>query len=136
MKKEVAVGVIVLFLGLACAPSINANVSKESELVEITTEIYGLDGGKHTIQLTKVGAKIYFVIGIGFYMEGGTWPVFDEICPIFLIRFGKGLSLGSRILGPKSGERIDFIEGDKFIGYYPFLNPIGIGFVCGIWIDI
>lgn len=81
-------------------------------------------------------STIYFVIGIGFYMEGGTWPVFDEICPIFLIRFGKGLPLDHRILGPKSGERIDFIEGDKFIGYYPFLNPIGIGFVCGIWIDM
>jgi len=52
------------------------------------------------------------------------------------IRFGKGLPLDHHILGPKSGERIDFIEGDKFIGYYPFLNPIGIGFVCGIWIDI
>ena len=78
--------------------------------------------------------RIYFVIGIGMYMEGGTWPVYDEICPIFLIRFGKPLD--RHILGPKCGERIDFIEGDKFIGYYPFLNPIGIGFVCGIWIDI
>ncbi len=53
MKKLLVVGVIVLFLGLACAPSINANVSKESELVEITTEICGLGGGKHTIQVTR-----------------------------------------------------------------------------------
>jgi len=57
MKKLLVVGVIVLFLGLACAPSINANVSKESELVEITTEICGLGGGKHTVQLTKDEAK-------------------------------------------------------------------------------
>jgi len=78
--------------------------------------------------------RIYFVIGIGIYIEGGTWPVYDEICPIFFIRFGKPLD--SHILGPKSGEHIDFIEGDKFVGYYPFLNPIGIGFVFGIWIDI
>ena len=79
--------------------------------------------------------RIYFVIGIGmYYMEGGTWPAYEEICPIFLIRFGK--PSGRHILGPKCGERIDFIEGDKFIGYYPFLNPIGIGIVCGIWIDI
>ena len=136
MKKLLVIGVIGLFLGLAIAPSINANVSRDNEMVEITTEVCGLGGGKHTVQLIAEGAKIYFVIGIGFYMEGGIWPIFDEICPIFLIRFGKGLSLGHRILGPKSGERIDFIEGDKFIGYYPFLNPIGIGFVCGIWIDI
>jgi len=52
LKKLLAAGVIVLFLGLACAPSINANVSKESELVEITTEVFGLNGGKHTVQLT------------------------------------------------------------------------------------
>ena len=78
--------------------------------------------------------RIYFVIGIGIYIEGGTWPVYDEICPIFLIRFGKPLDC--HILGPKCGERIDFVRGDKFVGYYPFLNPIGIGFVFGIWIDL
>ncbi len=53
MKKLLVVGVIVLFLGLACAPSINANVSRDSELVEVTTEICGLGGGKHTVQLTQ-----------------------------------------------------------------------------------
>ena len=56
MKKLLAVGVIVLFLGLAFAPTINANISKasvDSELVEITTEVCGLNGGKHTVQLTN-----------------------------------------------------------------------------------
>jgi hypothetical protein len=101
-------------------------------LVEITTEICGFNGGKHTVQLTKEEAEIYFVIGIGMYIDEGTWPYYNEIWPIFLIRFGK--PLGPHILGPKSSECINFIEGDKFIGYYPFL--IGIGFVCGIWIDI
>jgi hypothetical protein len=57
MRKLLVVGVIILFLGLACAPSINANISKESELVEITTEICGLNGGKHTVQLTKEEAE-------------------------------------------------------------------------------
>jgi hypothetical protein len=57
MKKLLVVGVIVLFLGFACAPSINANVSRDSELVEITTEICGLGGGKHTIQLTQEEAE-------------------------------------------------------------------------------
>jgi len=54
-------GVIVLFLGLAIAPSINANVSKasiDSELVEITTEICGIDGVKpHTVSLSKEDAE-------------------------------------------------------------------------------
>ena len=60
MKKLLVFGVIVLFLGLAIAPSINANVSKasiDSELVEITTEICGLNGGKHTVQLSKEEAE-------------------------------------------------------------------------------
>ena len=78
--------------------------------------------------------RIYFAIGIGIYIEGGTWPGWDEIYPIFLIRFGK--PFGPYILYHDCGESIDFFEGDKFFGYYPFLNPIGIGFVCGLWIDV
>ena len=60
MKKLLAVGVIVLFLGLAIAPSINANISKasiDSELVEITTEVCGINGGKHTVSLSKEDAE-------------------------------------------------------------------------------
>jgi len=56
IKKGLAVAVILLFIGVAFAPSINANISKapiDSELVEITTEICGLNGGKYTVQLTK-----------------------------------------------------------------------------------
>jgi len=56
IKKGVVVAVILLFIGLAFAPSINANISKssiDSELVEFTTEICGLNGGKHTVQLTN-----------------------------------------------------------------------------------
>ena len=43
MKKLLVVGVIVLFLGLACAPSINANVRKD----DIKSRI--LDKIKHKI---------------------------------------------------------------------------------------
>jgi hypothetical protein len=53
MKKLFVVGVIGLFLGLACAPSLNAGVSKESEQVEFTTEICGLNGGKQVVKLTQ-----------------------------------------------------------------------------------
>jgi len=59
MRKLLVVGVIVLFLGLAIAPSINANISRaaiDSELVEISTEICGLNGGKHTVSLSKEDA--------------------------------------------------------------------------------
>jgi len=49
-----------LFIGIAFAPSINANISKaslDSELVEITTEVWGFNDGKHTVQLTKEEAE-------------------------------------------------------------------------------
>ena len=60
LKKGLAVAVILLFIGVAFAPSINANISKasiDSELVEITTEICGLNDGKYTVQLTKEEAE-------------------------------------------------------------------------------
>jgi len=56
LRKYLAVVVILLFIGLAFAPSINANVSKES-LVEFTTEICGLNGGKQTVKLTLEEAQ-------------------------------------------------------------------------------
>jgi len=56
LKKGLAVAVILLFIGVAFAPSINANISKasiDSELVEFTTEVCGLNGGKQTVELTQ-----------------------------------------------------------------------------------
>lgn len=50
--KGLTVAVIILFIGLAIQPSINAN-TKQSEFVEITTKVYGLNGGKHTVKLTQ-----------------------------------------------------------------------------------
>jgi hypothetical protein len=57
-NKLIALSIIVLFLGVAFAPSIHANISKESELVEITTEVCGLSGQKpQTVQLTQEDAE-------------------------------------------------------------------------------
>jgi len=50
-KKALATLVILLFLGLALAPSINADVEKD-DLVELDVEFCGL-GGKHTVKLTQ-----------------------------------------------------------------------------------
>ncbi|UCD14586.1 MAG: hypothetical protein JSW60_03985, partial [Thermoplasmatales archaeon] len=51
MKKYLSVAVILLFIGVAFAPSINANISKE--MIEFTTEVCGLNGGKQTVKLTQ-----------------------------------------------------------------------------------
>lgn len=52
--KQGTIFVVLLFYGLAFAPSIHANISKDSELVEITTEVCGLPGMQpSTIKLTR-----------------------------------------------------------------------------------
>ena len=51
IKKGVAVAVILLFIGVALAPSINANVVKD-DLVEFDVEVHGL-GKKNTVKLTQ-----------------------------------------------------------------------------------
>ena len=57
ITKGVAFIIILLFIGLAFAPNINANISKssvDSEMVEITTEICGIKGVKpYTVSLSK-----------------------------------------------------------------------------------
>lgn len=50
-KKGLAVSVILLFIGVAFAPSVNANVV-EDDLVEFDVEFCGL-GKKHTVKLTQ-----------------------------------------------------------------------------------
>jgi len=55
LYKTLVVGLIVLFIGIGMQPAI-ADVSFESddsELVEITTEVCGLNGGKQTVKLTQ-----------------------------------------------------------------------------------
>lgn len=83
--------------------------------------------------------NMFFVIGIGLYipLQTTAWPVIHEINPIYLLKFSL---YRCEILEFGSPEHIDFVEGDKFYGFYPFfigdfLSLPAIGFVCGIWID-
>jgi len=61
LKKILSLGVIILFIGVAIAPSINLKVVKASddnELVEVTTQACGLKGdNNHTVQLIKTTSK-------------------------------------------------------------------------------
>jgi len=61
IKKSVVVSVILLFIGVTIAPSINVNVVKASddnELVEVTIQTCGIKGdNNHTVQLTKRQAR-------------------------------------------------------------------------------
>jgi hypothetical protein len=57
MKKLLAVGVILLFIGVAVVPCINSTVVKSStdnDLVEVTSQACGIQGfGNTTVKLTK-----------------------------------------------------------------------------------
>ncbi len=55
--KYLAVAVILLFIGVAVAPSINANVRSEEKLVAFTTEVCGLNIVKQTVKLTQEEAE-------------------------------------------------------------------------------
>ena len=52
LSKGLVVGVILLFIGIAFSPSIDANVSKQDDFVEFDVEFCGLDK-KHTVSLTQ-----------------------------------------------------------------------------------
>jgi hypothetical protein len=55
--KCLAVGIILLFIGVAVAPSINQSIvkaSQEDDLVEVTTQACGINGyGNTTVKLTR-----------------------------------------------------------------------------------
>jgi len=57
MKKLLVLGVILLFIGVAVAPSINFTVvkaSNDNDLVEVTTQACGIQGfGNTTVKLTR-----------------------------------------------------------------------------------
>ena len=57
MKRILAVGIILLFIGVAVAPSINQSVvkaSQDDDLVEVTTQACGIKGyGNTTVKLTR-----------------------------------------------------------------------------------
>ncbi|HVQ00656.1 MAG TPA: hypothetical protein VMT57_03995, partial [Candidatus Thermoplasmatota archaeon] len=56
-KKSLSIGIILLFIGVAVAPSINSSVVKTStdnDLVEVTSQACGIKGyGNTTVKLTR-----------------------------------------------------------------------------------
>ena len=56
-RKWLAIGIILLFVGVTIAPTINFNIVKAStddDLVEVTTQACGIQGyGNTTVKLTR-----------------------------------------------------------------------------------
>jgi hypothetical protein len=57
IRKQLAVGIILLFIGVAVAPSINQSIvtaSQDDDLVEVTTQACGIKGyGNTTVKLIR-----------------------------------------------------------------------------------
>jgi len=87
IKKSLAVGVILLFFGVAVAPSINFSVVKavsDNELIEVTSEACGIKGfGNTTVKLTKQQYQDLQNYLVKFRDKLNTTTTREEAVPIF-----------------------------------------------------
>jgi len=87
MKKILALGIILLFIGVAVAPSINFNVvkaSNDNDLVEVTTQACGIKGfGDATVKLTRQQYQNLEQYLVDFRARLNQTSTRDEAVPIF-----------------------------------------------------
>jgi hypothetical protein len=104
-RKGLAVGIILLFIGVAVAPSINSTVvkaSNDNDLVEVTSQTCGIQGfGNTTVKLTKEQYQNLEQYLVDFRARLNQTTTREEAVPIFkdavleLNRYGllpKGMS--------------------------------------------
>ena len=87
MKKIIAVGIILLFFGVAVAPSINQSVvtaSQDDDLVEVTTQACGIKGyGNTTVKLTREQYQNLEQYLVDFRARLNQTSTREEAVPIF-----------------------------------------------------
>lgn len=87
MKKILVLGVILLFIGVAVAPSINQSIAKAStddDLVEVTTQACGIQGyGNSTVKLTREQYQEYQLSMVAFRSRLNNTDSREEALPIF-----------------------------------------------------
>ena len=118
-RKCLAVGIILLFIGVAVAPSINSSVVKTSDdLVEVTSQACGIQGfGNTTVKLTKEQYQNLEQYLVDFRARLNQTTTREEAVPIFkdviveLNKFGllpKGMSVEQAqklVIGPQLSLR-------------------------------
>jgi hypothetical protein len=86
-RKGLAVGIILLFLGVAIAPSINFNVvkaSNDNDLIEVTTQACGIEGYENTtVKLTRQQYQNLEQYLVDFRARLNQTSTRDEAIPIF-----------------------------------------------------
>ena len=87
MKKILAIGVILLFIGVAVAPSLNQSVVKAStddDLLEVTTQACGIQGyGDTTVKLTREQYQHLESYLVDFRARLNQTTTREEAVPIF-----------------------------------------------------
>ena len=87
LRKGLAVGIILLFIGIAVAPSISINVvkaSNDNELIEVTTQACGIKGfGNTTVKLTKQHYQNLEQYLVDFRARLNQTTTREEAVPIF-----------------------------------------------------
>jgi len=86
-RKWLAVGIILLFIGVAVAPSINFNVVKASDdndLIEVTTQACGISGFEdHTMKLTQQQYETLKQYLVNFRVRLNAMTSREDAVPIF-----------------------------------------------------
>jgi hypothetical protein len=138
MKKLLALSVILLFIGVSIAPSINFNVvkaSNDNDLVEVTTQACGIKGyGNTTVKLTKQQYQNFEQYLVEFRVRLNQTTTRDEAVPLFkeavveLDKYGllpKGMSVekAQRLMtGGQNTVLSHLIEKTSFVNRINDLN--------------
>ncbi|MFA5101787.1 MAG: hypothetical protein WC525_01410 [Candidatus Thermoplasmatota archaeon] len=122
MKRILAVGVILLFLGVAIAPSINQSVvraSPDDDLVEVTTQACGIQGYKDsTVKLTREQYQNLEQYLVEFRARLNQTTTREEAVPIFKEAVVELNKYG--LLGGLSVERAQKLVTSGYQNYYRF----------------
>ncbi|MCU0851349.1 MAG: hypothetical protein MUC80_08810 [Candidatus Thermoplasmatota archaeon] len=128
MKRILTVGVILLFVGVAVAPSINQSVVKATDdhLVEVTTQACGIQGyGNTTVKLTREQYQNLELYLVEFRARLNQTSTREEAAPIFkeavveLDKYGllpKGMSVNQtyRLIMKPIEQRLQLFDANYF----------------------
>jgi len=128
MKRILAIGVILLFVGVTIAPTINYSVVKatDDDLVEVTTQACGIKGyGNTTVKLTREQYRDLEEYLVEFRARLNQTSTREEAAPIFkdvvveLDKYGllpKGMSVNQafRLLTKINDQRLKGLDSLGF----------------------
>ena len=139
IRKWLAIGIILLFVGVTIAPTINFNTVKASpddDLVEVTTQACGIQGYKDTtVKLTREQYQDLEQYLVEFRARLNQTTTREEAVPIFkdavveLDKYGllpRGMSVEQAQNSVISGYQNQYSSQHQKIYYKNFINQIEV----------